>query len=79
MAKMLRIVTTDGATGAYVVWGLNHLLQSRQFAFDGRYWFYQPTTSSKFQKVNSRDLPDNVVVGMMNLTNKSREELLQDS
>jgi hypothetical protein len=64
MATKQRIVVKDGdtsSTAAYVVTGQNHLLQKRQFAFDGRKWFYQPDNRSKFQPVNAMDVPENVV------------------
>lgn len=82
MASKIRILTQDTQskekTGmiAYVVTGQNHLLQKRQFAFDGRDWFYQPTTRSPFQKVNPNDLPENVVEAMMAHTGFDRETLL---
>ena len=70
MGKMSKIGVRDpqtkerGQVTAYVVWGQNHLLQKRQFAWDGRYWYYQPTTRDPFQKVNGMDLPDNVLAAM---------------
>lgn len=82
MASKTRILTIDPkskektGTSAYVVTGQNHLLQKRQFAFDGRDWFYQPTTRSPFQKVNPMDLPENVVETMVAHTGLSREALL---
>lgn len=50
-------------TSAYVVWGQNHLMQRRQFAFDGRHWYYQPTTRSPFILADG-DIPDNVKIRM---------------
>lgn len=77
MAKMVRIVTRDpqskekGSINAYVVEAQNHLLQTRQFAWDGRDWFYQPDTRSPFQKVNPIDLPKNAVQIMAAYTGKT--------
>ena len=64
MARMdnrTRFATEDGSTTGYVVWAQNHLLQRRQFAYDGRYWYYQPTARHKFQRIgNVEDIPANV-------------------
>lgn len=82
MAEKVRIGTIDpqtkekGSTSAYVINAKNHLLQIRQFAFDGRYWFYQPDSKSRFQKVNPMDLPENAVTIMADLTGFSTNLLI---
>jgi hypothetical protein len=63
------------STTAYVVEAKNHLLQMRQFAYDGRRWFYQPDNRSRFQEVNPRDLPEAVVAVMASFTGISAEKL----
>ena len=72
---MQRIILKNGSTTAYVVWGQNHLLQRRQFAWDGRQWYYQPTTRSPFQPVNGMDVPDNVVQTMAAKTGRDVSQL----
>lgn len=67
--------TVDSSTTAYVVWGQNHLLQKRQFAFDGQRWFYQPDTRTMFIQVNPMDVPENVLSIMSAEHNFSREQL----
>lgn len=64
-----------GSTTATVITAKNHLLQIRQFAFDGRRWFYQPDTRSSFQVVNSRDVPETAVQLMANETGRTIEQL----
>lgn len=59
-----RIIVEGGSTTAYVIWGQNHLLQKRQFAWDGVIWYYQPTTRSNFMVVNEQDVPLSVRNGM---------------
>ncbi len=75
MAQKVRIGTTVGSTTAYVVEAQNHLLQKRQFAFDGVFWFYQPDSRSPFQKVNTMDVPDNAVKIMAAHTGFSEDKL----
>ncbi len=62
-----RIGITDrdgkGSTTAWVVWGYNHLNQRRQFAYDGRTWYYQPTTRENFIPA-AGDIPQNVLGNM---------------
>lgn len=74
-SKKQRIITTEGTTSAYVVTGLNHILQKRQFAWDCRYWYYMPDSRSKYQKVNPMDVPDNVVNLMSDHSGYSVEAL----
>jgi hypothetical protein len=77
----IAVRSDDGATttSTWVVWALNHLNQKRQFAFDGRVWYYQPTTSSLFQRVNSMDLPEAVWHVMSAHTGKLVSELKEVS
>jgi hypothetical protein len=63
------------STSAYVVEAGNHLNQKRQFAFDGRYWFYQPSNRDRFQRVSPRDLPANAVSIMANYTGITEDVL----
>ena len=77
MASMQRFVIDGGSTTGYVIWAHNHLNQRRQFAFDGRYWFYQPTTRSSFIKVNPRDLPKNAVSAMSDHAGMDMSALLK--
>ncbi len=75
-----RIIIEGGSTTAWVVWGQNHLLQRRQFAFDGRIWFYQHkhgTKATPFEVVNSREVPANVVSLMAAESGLSEEQLRQ--
>lgn len=70
MAKKVRIGVVDQASkvrssiGAWVIWGHNYLHQRRQFAYDGRYWFYQPTIRSAFQEIGAEWIPPAVVEAM---------------
>ncbi len=48
------------STAAYVVTGLNHLNQKRQFATDGVRFFYQPRNDAWFIIVDERDVPETV-------------------
>ena len=81
MAERVRIGTIDprtkevGSTTAYLIEARNHLLQTRRFAFDGRYWYYQPTSTSRFQMVNVLDLPDNAVDTMSAHTGIPKDHL----
>lgn len=81
--SMVRIMTQDaqtkekGSTTAYLVEGQNHLLQTRQFAWDGQRWFYAPDNRSSFRQVNPRDIPANVVEKMAALTGYTEEHLRQ--
>jgi hypothetical protein len=70
-----RILTKDGSTTAYLVWGQNHLLQKRQFAYDGVKWYYQPSVREKFIQVNTMDVPENVIRGMSIVTGFPKERL----
>jgi hypothetical protein len=80
-SSKVRILTRDEQTkeksniSAYVVWGFNYINQRRQFAYDGRYWFYQPDNRSAFMRVNPRDLPQNVVDTMARETGINEETL----
>ena len=83
-APKIRFMTIDpatketGSTTGYVVWSSNHLNQKRQFAFDGRFWYYQPTTRSNFQKVGKGDLPGVAVDAMANHTGIDKAKLLEE-
>jgi hypothetical protein len=48
------------STTGLVVWGHNHLMQRRQFAFDGQRYFYQSNPSKLFIIVSKSDLPQGV-------------------
>jgi hypothetical protein len=75
MTMKTRIGTLDGSTSATVIEAFNHLMQRRQFAWDGRYWFYQPSSREKFRKVNPMDVPDNAVNRMAEATKLTPERL----
>jgi hypothetical protein len=78
MSKV-RIGYTDqdgnGSTTATVITAKNHLLQIRQFAFDGRRWFYQPDTTGRFRQVNPREVPKIAVLLMAEQTGRTVEQL----
>lgn len=82
MASRQRIGTIKdkerGSVSAYVVEAQNHLLQTRNFAYDGRFWFYQPTSRGPFQQVNTADVPDNAVRIMAAYTGFSEASLRAD-
>jgi len=68
MAEKVRIQVTDEkerwSTSAWVIWGSNHIMQRRQFGFDGVQWFYQPTTREAFIKVAENLVPIRVKENM---------------
>jgi tagatose-1,6-bisphosphate aldolase non-catalytic subunit AgaZ/GatZ len=70
--------TDSTATNAYVRNGNNRLNQLRQFAYDGRYWYYQPgsaATGEKFRKVDAMDIPEPVINDMANYIGTIPEKL----
>jgi hypothetical protein len=53
-----------GSCTAWVVWGFNRLMQKRQFAFEGRKWYYQPKSEAWFIPVTATEVPLPVVGAM---------------
>lgn len=72
---MDRIMVKGGSITAHVVLGLNYLNQKRNFAYDGRQWYYQPTKRSVFQPASAPDVPLPVVRLMAEKTGRSVEDL----
>lgn len=61
MSSRVRFLIEDadgkGSTTGVVIEGSNVLNQMRQFAFDGRRYFYQKDNRAPFVEVNPRDIP----------------------
>lgn len=76
-ATKVRFAELTGSWTGYVCWSHNHLLQRRQFAFDGRLWFYQPDNRSKFRRVNPSDMPEAVWSDMANHLGITVDDLKQ--
>jgi hypothetical protein len=78
MAKQRIIAKVDDDLRSFlatVIDGPNRLLQKRQFAFDGRKWFYQHKKGQPFTPVPATEIPDPVLQTMSAETGRTIEQL----